>query len=47
MTASATETCANCGTAIGKLETPCVWQEHVVCAACHAKTWRITRQHLR
>jgi hypothetical protein len=31
------EQCGNCGQAIGKLETPRVWQDHVVCAACHAK----------
>ncbi len=29
-----TETCANCGRMIGKLETPMVWQESVVCGAC-------------
>ena len=29
------ETCENCGRTIGKLETPRIWDEHVVCAACH------------
>src|SRR5277367_5745879 len=29
--------CVNCGTAIGKLETPMVWEEEVVCVECHAK----------
>jgi hypothetical protein len=33
----AQEACENCGHAIGGLETPRVWQDHVVCAACHAK----------
>lgn len=28
------ETCDNCGYTIGKLETPHVWQGHVVCADC-------------
>lgn len=28
------EQCANCGRVIGKLETPHIWQVHVVCAAC-------------
>ena len=28
------ETCANCGRQIGKLETPMVWKQHVVCQAC-------------
>jgi hypothetical protein len=31
-----TETCANCERIIGKLETPHLWKEHVVCAQCHA-----------
>lgn len=31
------ETCANCNRAIGKLETPMLWQDKVVCADCHAK----------
>ena len=30
-------TCANCGRAIGKLETPRVWQNHVVCAECEKR----------
>ncbi|MGC9260811.1 MAG: hypothetical protein ACP5I8_12170 [Phycisphaerae bacterium] len=30
------ETCENCGRLIGKLETPMVWQDHVVCAECNA-----------
>ncbi|HVS73146.1 MAG TPA: hypothetical protein VHQ47_17960 [Phycisphaerae bacterium] len=30
-----TETCENCGRTIGKLETPRVWQEHIVCGTCH------------
>ena len=28
------ETCANCGRAIGKLETPHLWQQQVVCEQC-------------
>src|ERR1700722_9356459 len=31
------ETCENCGATIGKLETPNVWKEHVVCGACYRK----------
>jgi hypothetical protein len=31
------ETCGNCGDRIGKLETPMIWNENVVCVACHAK----------
>ncbi len=29
------EICANCGRQIGKLETPMVWKQDVVCQACH------------
>ncbi|MCL2645714.1 MAG: addiction module protein [Phycisphaerales bacterium] len=29
--------CENCGQTIGKLETPNVWKEHIVCAACYKK----------
>lgn len=29
------ETCENCGRVIGKLETPAIWQDHIVCNACH------------
>ena len=29
------ETCANCQRTIGKLETPELWEESVVCHACH------------
>ena len=35
------EHCANCGRPIGKLETPHLFQEHVVCAECEA---RLSRQ---
>ena len=28
------EQCANCGRMIGKLETPHLWNDRVVCAAC-------------
>ncbi|MGD0139006.1 MAG: DUF4190 domain-containing protein [Tepidisphaeraceae bacterium] len=31
------ETCENCGATIGNLETPSVFQNHVVCSHCHAK----------
>ena len=31
------ETCANCGSAIGKLEQACVFEGNVVCAACNSK----------
>lgn len=30
------EVCKNCGRAIGNLETPHVYQGHIVCAACAA-----------
>lgn len=33
-------TCENCGTTIGKLETPYIYGEHIVCAVCYG---RITR----
>lgn len=29
--------CENCGGAIGKLETPRVWNDQCVCASCHSK----------
>ena len=32
---TATTVCENCGTPIGKLETPCRYENHVVCMACH------------
>jgi hypothetical protein len=35
--ATATETSANCGASIGKLETPHLWSEQIVCAACYKK----------
>ena len=35
------ETCRNCGRAIGKLETPQVWKDAIVCGECHA---RLTKQ---
>jgi Domain of unknown function (DUF4190) len=31
------ETCENCGTAIANLETPNVFQNHIVCSRCFAK----------
>ena len=31
------DNCENCGATIGKLETPNVWQDHVVCVQCYAK----------
>jgi predicted amidophosphoribosyltransferase len=31
------EDCANCGDQIGKLETPCIWKDQVVCQNCHTK----------
>lgn len=31
------EACANCGRTIGKLETPRIWDGHVVCAQCDAR----------
>ena len=31
------EKCDNCGAAIGDLETPHVWNNHVVCQTCHIK----------
>jgi hypothetical protein len=30
------EQCENCGGPIGKLETPMLFNDHVVCAKCHA-----------
>ena len=35
MVGVALEACENCGRKIGKLETPMVWQEQVVCRECH------------
>lgn len=32
-----TETCANCDARIGRLETPHLWGDRIVCGACHAK----------
>jgi hypothetical protein len=34
---SVLEKCSNCDRAIGRLETPQVWKESVVCAECHAR----------
>jgi hypothetical protein len=31
------ESCSNCGEAIGRLETPMLWNEHIVCVICHTK----------
>jgi hypothetical protein len=31
------ESCENCGAAIGNLETPGLWKDHVVCASCYAR----------
>jgi hypothetical protein len=31
------QTCANCGSTIGKLETTQLYQEHVVCGACYSR----------
>lgn len=31
------EQCENCGTTIGNLEEPFLWNEHVVCSACYAR----------
>jgi hypothetical protein len=31
------ERCENCGGKIGKLQTPHVWDNHIVCAECHRK----------
>jgi len=31
------ESCSNCGDAIGKLETPHIWRDQIVCAACYDK----------
>jgi hypothetical protein len=31
------EQCSNCGRVIGNLETPNIWQQHVVCAECHER----------
>jgi len=33
----AMESCANCGRAIGKLETPYLHTDHIVCAECKAR----------
>jgi len=32
-----TEICQNCGGVIGKLETPMIWKENVVCGICYKK----------
>ena len=42
--AIANETCANCGETIGRLETPHVYEGHVVCGACVSK---LSRRELR
>lgn|GEM_PF-5105768 len=34
------ETCANCDRTIGKLETPFLWQDEIVCQDCHARLQR-------
>jgi|GEM_PF-4084860 len=31
------ERCSNCGAGIGALETPMVWRENIVCAACRER----------
>lgn len=31
------ESCENCGATIGKLETPKVWQHHILCATCYVR----------
>ena len=31
------ELCENCGTGIGKLETPQIWKNHVICSTCYSK----------
>ncbi len=33
----AVEKCTNCERTIGNMETPCVFDGHVVCAECHAR----------
>lgn len=45
--ATTLETCANCGAMIGPLETPHVWREQVVCAACHARLAPTTLSYSR
>jgi hypothetical protein len=40
--ASDPENCVNCGERIGKLETPYLWQQHVVCGPCYEKLSRST-----
>jgi hypothetical protein len=32
---AAQEKCENCGKLIGRLETPSIWKNHVVCEACY------------
>ena len=34
---SAPDACSNCGEAIGRLETPQIWNQHIVCARCRQK----------
>jgi ribosomal protein L37AE/L43A len=34
------EACSNCGSQIGKLETPYIWEQHIVCEECHDKLSR-------
>src|ERR1700677_2868811 len=34
---SSMETCENCGATIGNLETPSLFQNHIVCSQCYAK----------
>jgi hypothetical protein len=37
MATTAMEKCANCDRVIGKLETPQVWQDQIVCAECYGR----------
>jgi ribosomal protein L37AE/L43A len=31
------DACANCGEKFGKLETPGIWQDHLICSDCYRK----------
>lgn len=35
-----TEKCGNCGVTIGRLETPCVFRDHIVCMPCYDRLAR-------
>jgi hypothetical protein len=43
-TAMANEKCSNCGCEIGDLETPYVWNQHIVCHSCYVEAKKAERE---